>query len=138
MKKYKIAADRDYGWLTGLAHDGRQLLAADSVNLYFDRDGSLLQVENVSPEQAWQERAMKLIAVPGPVQVQEFSVEGHDISVRPLPERYAGFLRTPESFSPEEQSQSAAAIADWEKNQLFEFRLGDDFWMKPDGSVDSH
>jgi hypothetical protein len=138
MNTYAIAADEHYGWLTGITQDGRQLLAADDVHLYFDHDGAFLKFESVERDGNWQERAMKLIARPMPILVQEFQINERDISVRPIPESYARFLRNPESFSAEEQLRYTAAVADWQKSQLFEFKLGDDFWMTPDGNVNSH
>ena len=135
---YTIAADEHYGWLTGLSHDGQQLLVADNVMLCFDINGLFLQAEFFVREETWKERASKLIAISKPIQVQEFCPDEHEISVRSLPKSYARFLSAPDSFSIEEQAHYRDCFSDWKNKQLFEFTLGDDFWMNPDGTVSSH
>lgn len=109
MNTYAIAEDEGYGWITGLTSDGRQAIAADNVNLFFDSTGQFMQMEVLQRLADWKERAEKVISQRGPIHVQAFEIEGESIGVRPLPD-----------------------------SDLFEFLLGDDFWMNRDGTVNSH
>lgn len=109
MKTYAIMEDEGYGWLTGLTSDGRQAIAADNINLFFDSSGRFLQMETLPRLADWKVRAEKVVSQRRPIHVQAFEIEGESIGVRPLP-------------SPD----------------MFLFLLGDDFWMNRDGTVNSH
>lgn len=109
MNTYAITEDEGYGWLTGLTNDGRQAIAADNVNLFFDSSGQFLRMKALQRSADWKGRAEKVISQRGPIRVQAFEIEGESIGVRPLPE-----------------------------SGMFVFLLGDDFWMNSDGTVNSH
>jgi len=109
MTTYTITEDEGYGWLTGFTSDGRQAIAADNVNLFFDSSGQFLEMEALQRLADWKERAEQVISQRGPIHVQAFEIEGEPIGVRPLPE-----------------------------SDMFVFLLGDDFWMNRDGTVNSH
>ena len=109
MNIYAIAEDEGYGWITGLTSDGRQAIAADNVNLFFDTNGPFLEMEPPPRVSGWKERAETLISRRSPIHVQAFEIEGESIGVRPL-----------------------------SGSDMFVFLLGDDFWMNRDGTVNSH
>jgi hypothetical protein len=109
MNTYAIREDEGYGWITGLTSDGRQAIAADNVNLFFDGSGRFLEMEARQRLSDWKERAEKLVSRRSPIHVQAVEIEGESIGVRPLPE-----------------------------SDMFDFLLGDDFWMNRDGTVNSH
>jgi hypothetical protein len=109
MITYLITEDEGYGWITGITSDGRQAIAADDVNLFFDSSGRFLQMETLLEVADWKERAEKVISKRGPIHVQAFEIVGESIGIRPLPD-----------------------------SNMFVFLLGDDFWMNRDGTVNSH
>ena len=135
---YSIAQDEHYGWLTGFTSDGHQVLSADVGHLFFDTLGVFLRMEAQPRDGEWQMRARELIASAATINVQEFRVPDLDIGVQSMPDRYAAYVRDPNSFSAEDRSRFPDEISSWNEDRLFVFQLGDDFWMNPDGTVNSH
>jgi hypothetical protein len=123
MTTYPIKSDEHYGWITGIASDGRQVLVAGDMILFFDADGTFLGFEDLMREPRWMERAMTKIVVHQAIRVREFSIEGRSVGVQ----RYPAFQVSDPGFA-----------SRWHEDGLFEFRLGDDFWMSQDGTVNSH
>jgi len=123
MTVYPIASDEHYGWLTGIGSDGRQVLAAEDVVLFFDAEGTFLALEDLPRDPDWRTRAAAKVAIRRPIEVREFSVKGRQIGVRRQPTSHAS---------------DSDFLSRWHRDGLFEFQLGDDFWMSPDGTVNSH
>lgn len=116
MKTYPLVSDEHYGWFTGIAKDGTLVIVSHDMNLYFDEHGALLSIEvigsykdwSVSRDSDFHTRATRLIATESRISVQEFESSDPEVSLRPIPD-----------------------------SDLFEFTMGNDFWMNPDGTVNS-
>ena len=117
MKTYPLVSDEHYGWFTGVAKDGRLVLVDHDMNIFFDDQGALIEIEVIGTYKDWSDsrerdfhaRAKKLIATTSRIFVQSFESSDPEVSVRPIPKN----------------------------SDLFEFKIGNDFWMNPDGTVNS-
>ncbi len=116
MKTYPLVSDEHYGWFTAIAKDGRLAMVSHDMNLFFDKGGALLSIEVIGSYKDWSAsrdsdffaRLKRLIATEFRISVQAFESSNPEVSIRPIPD-----------------------------SDLFEFTMGNDFWMNPDGTVNS-
>ena len=141
MKTFPIVTDTHYGWRTGITDTGELAIVDVYQDLFFDSDGRYLRMDyycdwhDYSPEKTknFEDRLAKIIAIPSPIFVQEFEIPEHGISLRQIPKRYEAYLTNPTKLSAEDQD----FMKGWINDGFFEFRFNNDFWMDPDGTVNS-
>ncbi len=167
-KKYILAPNDDYGWYTGRTTDNRQALMGldvnaeicvlfdangeklESIERCFDRDGNrvteavtdwpfhLTESASTQVMSRFEHWLQSTIAKRCPITIKEFGVDNRFIGIEPMPSDYAEYLANPTSIDDEDRNEMPTLIEDWLTDNLYVFWWNEDYWMNPDGSVNSH
>jgi hypothetical protein len=88
--RYCLRSNSAYGWVTGIAEDGSQVLHCKQHWLVFDPNGHLLRVAD-----------KPLTFRDAPIEVRRFWIPDRVIGVEDLPEGLAEFYTAPEEYEME-------------------------------------
>lgn len=166
--KYKLESNEYYGWRTGIMSDGDQVLMGldinaeicivfdsrgkmiDGIERCFDRDGATVDAPiknwpfclstkgNAIAQSRFKSWRQLAIDTEQPIVVEEFWFDNRFIGIEPMPSDYVDFLDDPTSFDEEERAEFPAMIAEWQSSNMYVFWWNENYWMNPDGSVNSH
>lgn len=111
----------------------------------FDSTGRYLGVVEVQRESSDQPPLSGF--VDQPVNIMRFMLPDQHLGIVALPDHLQQFVANPEEYLSEmyaeEEMESgwedeSTELVDWFSSGRFVFRCHEDFWMNPDGSVNSH
>lgn len=122
--RYCLRSDEEYGWATGIAEDGFQVLQPrlGSCWLIFDRDGTLVRVTD---------RAVPFRE--GPIEVKRFWLPDRWLGIEDLPEELSEFYTAPDEYV-----MNPGDVEAWVRAGQFMFYPGvGDYIMSQDGEVEA-
>lgn len=120
--RYCIRSNAEYGWTTGVAEDGRQVLHSAKYRLAFNADGRLLGPIGAEP-----------VVHDAPIHVLRFWAPDLWTGVEDLPEALADFFLAPDDFC-----QDPNDVESWLQHGMFVFNSGwSDYYVSRDGRVET-
>jgi hypothetical protein len=120
--RYCLGTNTEYGWTTGIAEDGRQVLHNGKYRIAFDPEGTLLGLIDSQP-----------ISCDLPISVLRFWIPDIWVGVEDLPESLADYFLNPDEFSQEPNDVDL-----WLLNGMFVFNNGwSDYYVSREGRVET-
>lgn len=158
-KTYRIQ-NPEYDFNTGFTGDGKQVLMGilmpELVLVEFDAQGNYLQIQMRSlPSEVflatepryridedaaspllegWQK---ELAYRPGTIQVHSFFLPEIWLGIKDLPEYLQEFVDDPESIGEDEREHFEEMLAEWRADESYVLWWGKDYFMGPEGDIES-